>query len=48
MGHRFIKEKFVEHNAVFGGELSGHLFFTETWGLENTLFALYHILDELQ
>ncbi len=48
VGHRFIKEKFVEHNAVFGWELSGHLFFTETWGLENTLFALYHILDELQ
>lgn len=47
VGHRFMKEKYVEHNAVFGGELSGHLFFSDTRGLENTLFALYHLLDEL-
>lgn len=47
VGHRFIKEKYVEHNAAFGGELSGHLFFSETRWLENALFALYHILDEL-
>lgn len=29
VGHRFVKEKFKEHEAVFAGELSGHLFFSE-------------------
>lgn len=47
VGHRFIKEKFDAHNAVFGWELSGHLFFKESWWLESPLIALYHLMDEM-
>lgn len=39
VGHRFVKEKFKEHNAVFAGELSGHLFFTEVGGFESSVMA---------
>lgn len=30
-GHVYLKPKMVEHNAVFGGELSGHMYFREFW-----------------
>ncbi len=30
-GHVYLKPKMVEHDAVFGGELSGHMYFREFW-----------------
>jgi phosphomannomutase len=39
VGHRFVKEKFKEHEAVFAGELSGHLFFSEVGGFESSVMA---------
>ena len=30
-GHTFIKAKIAEEKAAFGGELSGHFFFADTW-----------------
>ena len=48
VGHRYIKEKMIEHNAIYGGELSGHLFFPEAWSIEFPLLALYHTLSEME
>jgi phosphomannomutase len=45
VGHRFIKEKFKEHNAVFAGELSGHLFFSDVGGFESSLLAVAYMLQ---
>ncbi len=30
-GHIFLKSKMREHNCVFGGEMSGHMFFRDFW-----------------
>lgn len=32
VGHSIIKSYMVKHNAVFGGEISGHYFFRLPWG----------------
>ncbi len=48
VGHRHIKEKMVKHNAIYGGELSGHLFFPKVWSVEFPLLALYHVLSEME
>ncbi|MDU2063226.1 MAG: phosphomannomutase/phosphoglucomutase [Sporomusaceae bacterium] len=37
-GHTFIKQAFLEQQALFGGELSGHFFFQEL-GYDDGLFA---------
>lgn len=44
IGQKFLKEKFAQHNAIFAGELSGHLFFAETKSHEMVLYAIYVIL----
>ncbi len=31
-GHSFIKKKLRESGAIFAGEMSGHLFFSDRWG----------------
>ncbi len=47
VGHRYIKEKMVENDAVYGGELSWHLFFPEVGSIEFPLLALYHTMQEM-
>lgn len=45
-GHTYIKRAFLEHNAAYAGELSGHHFFRE-WGNDDGLAAslqMAHIL----
>lgn len=32
VGHSIIKSYMVKHNAIFGGEISGHYFFRTPWG----------------
>jgi phosphomannomutase len=44
--HRFVKELFKKEDALFGGELSAHLFFGEVGGFECPLLALYYLMDE--
>lgn len=39
IGHAFIKPKMVEHDAVFGGEISGHFYFKDFWFADNGLLA---------
>lgn len=47
VGYTFIKQKMLEENAVFGGELSGHLYHREHNVCEVPLFVLFSILKEI-
>lgn len=47
-GHSLIREKVQEIGAVFGGELSGHLFFSDRWyGFDDGLYAAARLLEIL-
>ncbi len=45
VGHSYIKGHMREHNAVFGGELSGHYYFRENFYADNAEIALIKILN---
>ncbi len=47
-GHTFIKTAMLEHDAVFGGEYSGHLFFRELNGDDDALYAALLIAGLVQ
>lgn len=45
-GHSMIKAKMQEVGALFGGEMSGHLFFQERWyGFDDGLYAACRLLE---
>ena len=45
-GHSMIKAKMQETNALFGGEMSGHIFFQERWyGFDDGLYAASRLLE---
>ena len=45
-GHSYIKSKIIETNALFGGEMSGHIFFNDNWyGFDDALFSALRILE---
>lgn len=45
-GHSFIKKKVDIESAAFGGELSGHFFFTDNfYGHDDSCFAALRLLD---
>ena len=47
-GHFHIKKKIKEHNALLGGEMSGHIFFNDTWyGFDDGLYSAIRLLDIL-
>lgn len=48
VGHRFVKEKYKESNAIFAWELSGHLFFKELGWFESTIMPAIIILSSLE
>jgi len=39
VGHVFMKQAMAEHNAVFGGELSGHFYFRENFNADSGAMA---------
>ena len=39
VGHVFMKQKMAEHNAVFGGELSGHFYFRDNFFADSGAIA---------
>jgi phosphomannomutase len=39
VGHSFIKQKMREHNAPFGGEVSGHFYFRDNYYADSGLIA---------
>ena len=45
-GHSMIKAKMRETGALFGGEMSGHVFFQERWyGFDDGLYAACRLLE---
>jgi len=45
VGHALIKPLMKEHNAVFGGEHSGHFYFRNNWFADSGLIALLVCLE---
>ena len=47
-GHSFIKKAIKETQAVLAGEMSGHIFFNDTWyGFDDALYAAARLLSIL-
>jgi phosphomannomutase len=47
VGHSFIKARMAEHDAVFGGEHSGHFYFRDFWNADSGMLAALHTLAAL-
>ncbi len=47
VGHVFMKEKLAEHNAVFGGELSGHFYFRDNFNADSGAIAFASVVSAL-
>ncbi len=45
VGNPFYKEKLIREGGAFGGELSGHLMFSENHNIDDGLFAAVMLLD---
>jgi phosphomannomutase len=47
-GHSLIKSKMKETGALLGGEMSGHLFFADTWyGFDDGIYAALRVIAAL-
>lgn len=45
-GHSLAKKKMIEEDLVFGGEMSGHLFFFhDYWGFDDAIFAAARLCE---
>jgi phosphomannomutase/phosphoglucomutase len=47
VGHSFIANRMKQENAVFGGEYSNHLYFSDISGLDDAIFAGLKLLEIL-
>jgi phosphomannomutase len=47
VGHSFIKGLMREHDAIFGGEHSGHFYFRDNWYADSGLIAFLTVLELL-
>jgi phosphomannomutase len=47
VGHSFIKAQMREHDAIFGGEHSGHFYFRDNWYADSGLIACLTVLELL-
>ena len=47
VGHSFIKAEMAAHNAIFGGEHSGHFYFRDFWRADSGILAALHVLAAL-
>ena len=47
VGHSFIKAEMAAHDAVFGGEHSGHFYFRDFWNADSGMLAALHALAAL-
>ncbi len=45
VGHALIKPTMREHNAIFGGEHSGHFYFRDNWFADSGMIALLVCLE---
>jgi phosphomannomutase len=44
VGHSYVKQAMADHDAVFGGEHSGHFYFREFWYADSGMLAARHVL----
>lgn len=44
-GHVYLKPKIEEHNAAFGGEISGHMYFRDFWYSDSGVLAGLSLLE---
>lgn len=47
VGHTYVKTAMAEHNAIFGGEHSGHYYFRDFWGADTGMLAALHVIAML-
>jgi phosphomannomutase len=47
VGHSFIKKMMADSNAIFGGEHSGHFYFSDFWRADSGMLAALFALTEL-
>ena len=47
VGHVFMKQEMAEHDAVFGGELSGHLYFRDNFFADSGAIAFATVVSAL-
>jgi phosphomannomutase len=47
VGHAFIKKRMSDESAIFGGEVSGHYYFTDFYGCDSGVAPLLYLLDLL-
>ena len=47
VGHVFMKQALADHNAIFGGELSGHFYFRDNFNADSGAIAMSVILSIL-
>jgi phosphomannomutase len=47
VGHSYIKAQMSDHNAIFGGEHSGHFYFRDFWFADSGMLAALHALAVL-
>jgi phosphomannomutase len=47
VGHSFLKATMRQHDAPFGGELSGHYYFRDNWYADNSEIILLSVLNLL-
>jgi phosphomannomutase len=47
VGHSFIKKMMADSDAIFGGEHSGHFYFSEFWRADSGMLAALFALTEL-
>ena len=47
VGHSFVINRMKQEGAVFGGEYSNHLYFSEIFGLDDAIFAGLKLLEIL-
>jgi len=47
VGHVFMKAKLAEHDAVFGGELSGHFYFRDNFSADSGAIAFASVVSAL-
>ncbi len=48
VGHSFITKEMIKNNALIGGEVSGHYYFKETFGADDSIFAFIKVLETIK
>jgi phosphomannomutase len=48
VGHSFIKKTMRDHNAPFGGELAGHLYYRDNYTADSSILTVIEVLNLLR